>query len=171
MVERPPSATCFRIEKQRETLSYLHLMLLHHWKGAWPANYVSCHWMPRPCCNPCSVSQYLVEFRSAQQPFPSSLLECVPKRRQHWEKLIKLEMVLLLSRFSHVQLCVTPWTIAREAPLSMEFSRQEFWSGFAMPSSRESSQPRDRTWVSCSAGTFVTIWFTKEAPEDKILED
>ena len=122
--------------------------------------------MPRPCCNPCSVSQYLVEFRSAQQPFPSSLLECVPKRRQHWEKLIKLEMVLLLSRFSHVQLCVTPWTIAREAPLSMEFSRQEFWSGFAMPSSRESSQPRDRTWVSCSAGRF----FPTESPRISVYK-
>ena len=108
-------------------------MLLHHWKGAWPANYVSCHWMPRPCCNPCSVSQYLVEFRSAQQPFPSSLLECVPKRRQHWEKLIKLEMVLLLSRFSHVQLCVTPWTIACQSPLSMKFSRKEYWSGLPCP--------------------------------------
>ena len=30
---------------------------------------------------------------------------------------------------SHVQLFVTPWTIAHQAPLSMEFSRQEYWSG------------------------------------------
>ena len=28
-----------------------------------------------------------------------------------------------------VQLCVTPWTVAHQAPLSMEFSRQEYWSG------------------------------------------
>ena len=28
-----------------------------------------------------------------------------------------------------VQLFVTPWTVARQAPLSMEFSRQEYWSG------------------------------------------
>ena len=35
--------------------------------------------------------------------------------------------------FSHVLLCVTPWTIARQAPLSMEFSRQEYWSGLPCP--------------------------------------
>ena len=33
-----------------------------------------------------------------------------------------------LSRFSHVLLCATLWTIARQAPLSMGFSRQEYWS-------------------------------------------
>ena len=31
--------------------------------------------------------------------------------------------------FSHVQLFVTPWNIAHQAPLSMGFSRQEYWSG------------------------------------------
>ena len=30
---------------------------------------------------------------------------------------------------SHVQLFVTPWTVALQAPLSLEFSRQEYWSG------------------------------------------
>ena len=38
-------------------------------------------------------------------------------------------LLLLLSRFSHVQLCVTAWTVARQAPLSMRFSRKECWSG------------------------------------------
>ena len=31
--------------------------------------------------------------------------------------------------FSHVQFCATPWSAARQAPLSMGFSRQEYWSG------------------------------------------
>ena len=35
----------------------------------------------------------------------------------------------LLSHFSHVQLFVTLWTVACQAPLSMGFSRQEYWSG------------------------------------------
>ena len=30
---------------------------------------------------------------------------------------------------SHVRLFATPWTVAHQAPLSMEFSRQEYWSG------------------------------------------
>ena len=35
----------------------------------------------------------------------------------------------MLSRFSYIQLFVTAWTIAHQAPLCMEFSRQEYWSG------------------------------------------
>ena len=48
-----------------------------------------------------------------------------------------------------------------QAPLSMEFSRQEYWSG--LPFSRESSWPRDRTQVSCIAGRFFTAWATRKA--------
>ena len=47
----------------------------------------------------------------------------------------------VLSRFRHVRLFVTPWIVAHQAPLSMGFSRQEYWSGFAMPSSKGSSCP------------------------------
>ena len=35
----------------------------------------------------------------------------------------------MLSHFSHVRLFATPWTIGHQAPLSMEFSKQEHWSG------------------------------------------
>ena len=34
---------------------------------------------------------------------------------------------------SHVRFFVTPWTIARQAPLSMEFSRQKYWTGLSFP--------------------------------------
>ena len=34
---------------------------------------------------------------------------------------------------SHVQLCATPWTVPRQAPLSIEFSRQEHRSGLPFP--------------------------------------
>ena len=40
----------------------------------------------------------------------------------------------MLSHFSHVQLSATPWTMASQAPLSMGFSRQEYWSGLPFPS-------------------------------------
>ena len=42
--------------------------------------------------------------------------------------------MLLLSRFSRVQLIATPWTAAHQAPPSMRFSRQEYWSGLPLPS-------------------------------------
>ena len=45
-----------------------------------------------------------------------------------------LLLLLLLSHFSRVQFCVTPWTAAHQAPPSMGFSRQEYWSGVSPPS-------------------------------------
>ena len=39
----------------------------------------------------------------------------------------------MLSCFSRVWLCVTPWTVAHQAPLSMGFSRQEYWSRLPFP--------------------------------------
>ena len=40
----------------------------------------------------------------------------------------------MLTHFSCVQLFVTPWTVAHQAPLSMGFSRQEYWNGLPFPS-------------------------------------
>ena len=88
---------------------------------------------------------------------------------------------------------LTLW--AHQAPLSMEFSRQEYWKlnlkvaqscltlcglmdysvyeilqtrileWVAFPFSKESSQPRDQTQVSCIAGKFFASWVTREAQE------
>ena len=43
-------------------------------------------------------------------------------------------MKVKVKSLSHVQLFATPWTISYQAPLSMEFSRQEYWSGLLFPS-------------------------------------
>ena len=42
--------------------------------------------------------------------------------------------VCMLSHISHVQLFATLWAVAHQAPLSMGFSRQEYWSGLTCPS-------------------------------------
>ena len=39
----------------------------------------------------------------------------------------------VLSHFSCVQFFPAPWTVAHQAPMSMGFSRQEYWSGFPCP--------------------------------------
>ena len=49
-----------------------------------------------------------------------------------WKDATKLFVVA--SSLSRVQLFAAPWTVAREAPQSMGFSRQEYWSGFPFPS-------------------------------------
>ena len=51
-----------------------------------------------------------------------------------WFNLMFVCCAALLSRFSHLWLFVTLWTVARQAPLSMGFSRQEYWSGLPFPS-------------------------------------
>ena len=49
-------------------------------------------------------------------------------------------LLLLLSHFSRVRLCATPWTAAHQAPLSLGFSRQEHWSGLPFPSPMHESE-------------------------------
>ena len=56
-----------------------------------------------------------------------------------------VSLLLLLSR--GVRLLVTPWTAAHQAPPSMGFSRQEYWSGVPLPS------------PFVSLGRFITRYF------------
>ena len=57
---------------------------------------------------------------------------------------------------SLVQLFATPWTVVRQAPLSVGILQARLLERVAMPSSRGSSQPRDQTQVSHTAGRFFT---------------
>ena len=43
-------------------------------------------------------------------------------------------MLSSVQSLSRVQLFAIPWKVARQAPLSLKFSRQEYWSGFPFPS-------------------------------------
>ena len=57
---------------------------------------------------------------------------------------------------------VTPWAVALQAPLSMEFSRQEYWSGFhSLLQGIFLTQRSNR--IFCIEGRFFTIWATREA--------
>ena len=59
---------------------------------------------------------------------------------------------LLLSHFSRVRLCATPWTAAHQAPPSLGFSSQEHWSGLPFPSLMHETEK----WKSCP--TLATPW-------------
>ena len=52
-----------------------------------------------------------------------------------------------------------PQTVARQAPVFVRCSRQEYWSGLPFLPPGESSRPRDRTWVSC-VSSFAGRFFT-----------
>ena len=73
-----------------------------------------------------------------------------------------------LSHFSYVQLFATLWTVARQASLSMGFSRPEYWRGLPHPPpGRASSRPRGRTHsshVSCIGSWVLSHWHHLGSP-------
>ena len=50
----------------------------------------------------------------------------------------------------------TPWTVARQAPLSIEFSRQEYWSGLPFPHPGDRPNPGIQSASPALAGEFFT---------------
>ena len=60
---------------------------------------------------------------------------------QHLCQVEQRMLLLLLSHFSRVRLSATPWTVAYQAPPSMGFPRQEYWSGLPLPSPEQSICP------------------------------
>ena len=82
--------------------------------------------------------------------------------------MLLLLLLLLLSHFSHVQLCATPWTAAHQAPLSLGFSRQEHWSGLPLPSPVRESEvaqlcPTLSDPIACSLpGSSTSMGFSRQ---------
>ena len=72
------------------------------------------------------------------------------------EDFYSLASLMLECILSCVQLFATPWTIARQAPLSMEFPRQEYWSGLPFP------PPGDLhdSGIESAASALATRFFT-----------
>ena len=76
--------------------------------------------------------------------------------------------VCMLGHFSHVQLFVTLWALAHQAPLSMGFTRQKYWSGLPCPPPADLPNPgiEPKSLLSPAlAGGFFTISATWKAPK------
>ena len=76
----------------------------------------------------------------------------------------------VLSHFSRVQLFATLWTIAHQAPLSMGFSRQEYWSGLPYPPSGALPNPGTEA-VSLTSPALASGFFTTCAHWETIVLD
>ena len=132
---------------------------LQHARPSCPSSTPGVHSDSHPSsqwCHP-AISSSVVPFSSCPQSLPSS--ESFPMSQLL--TIIGLHK-LNFAQFSHVQLFVTPWTVAYTAPLPMEFSRQEYRSG--LPFSSPGDLPDPGTRVSCIAGRSFTIWATREPP-------
>ena len=95
-------------------------------------------------------------------------------RQEHWSGLPFPSPMhgCMLSRFSRVRLCATPWTAAHQAPLSTRFSRQEYWSRLPFPfrplvkiwknTDIQSELPLDFNVFSCHLPVFRFFTITPE---------
>ena len=93
----------------------------------YPPQDSMCAKLPQSClilCDPMDCS-----------PPGSSICGISQARILEWVAISfsKVLHACMLSHVSHAQLFATPWTEARQAPLSMGFSRQEYWSGLPCP--------------------------------------
>ena len=78
----------------------------------------------------------------------------------------------MLSHFSHIWLCMNLWTLAHQAPLSIGFSRQEYWSGLPCPSPGDLPDPGIEPMTlrpPALAGRYFTTSATWEAQRTCIL--
>ena len=83
------------------------------------------------------------------------------------------ELWVCTQSLSSVQLFRTPWAVAHQAPLSMAFSRQEYWSRFPFPSSRDLSHPGIEPaslMTPMLADKFLTNWTTGEVLHSLLCE-
>ena len=80
--------------------------------------------------------------------------------RHDWARIYIEYICCAMLSCSVMSDCATPRTAAHQAPLSLGILQASILEWVAMPSSRGSSWPRDRTQVSHIAGGFFTIWAT-----------
>ena len=66
----------------------------------------------------------------------------------NWEQPLRRQCTCVLSHFSRVRFFSTLWTVACQAPLSIRFSRQEYWSGLPCPPPEDLPHPGYRTHIS-----------------------
>ena len=70
--------------------------------------------------------------------------------------ICKRDQFRSVQSLSHVQTLVTPWTVAHQAPLFMEFSRQEYWGGLPYPTPGDLPDPGIELTSAMAGRFFIT---------------
>ena len=76
---------------------------------------------------------------------------------------LRENLLCVLSCFSRIRVFATPWTVAHQAPLSMGFSRQEYWSGLLCPPLGDLPHP-GMEHLSLMSPALAGRFFTTSAP-------
>ena len=97
------------------------------------------------------------------RPTPSDPMDCsLPGSSIHGifkARVLEWGAIAFSGVLSHIQLFATPWTVPRQAPLSMEFSRQEYWSRLPYLLPGDFSDPEIET-VSLASPALAGRFFT-----------
>ena len=132
-------------------------------------NSIPCYsyYIVGPCCLSFLLINVIACFYQSQTPSPS-LPHLLPlgNHKSFLYVCESFSVSCMLSRFSHVRLCATPWTVAHQAPLPMGFSRQEYWSGLPCPLPGDLPDPGIKPMslmFPALAGGFFTTSTTWEA--------
>ena len=88
-----------------------------------------------------------------------------------------MKVKVRVKSLSHVQLLATPWTAAHQAPPSVGFSRQEYWSGVPLPSAKQSMTMKSVSAAKYLMARMLPIWsqmylrIISEVKQEKIVEE
>ena len=116
--------------------------------------------------HPVSFSSCAVGLRCTLLDFTAEKCEAFLQiQSQSWLTLcVRVCVRACVHTFVRLSLFVTPWTAARQAPLSMGFSRQEYWSGLPFPPPGHRPNTGVEPKSPASAGGFFTISAIWKAP-------
>ena len=95
---------------------------------------------------------FITLLQSPTHFIPSKPKQChlcfpgISNENQQWFSLLSF---CCTQPLSSVRLFATPWTVARQSPLSLEFPRQECWSGLPFPPAGELPNPGIKPFISC----------------------
>ena len=105
--------------------------LISTWSHFWRMLVLKPTVIIKPFWKLCGKSPSFSFYSSVTSHMPLNFF--VPQFSPLYDEDSNIFNCVLLSCFSRVQLCATPWTVAQQAPLSLGFSRQEYWSGLPCP--------------------------------------
>ena len=101
--------------------------------------------------------------------FSKDIQMAIKHMKRYSAMFISVCVCVCVCVLSHVQLFATPWIVAYQAPLSMGFSRQEYWSGLSFPSPGVLPDPGIE-WESLHLLHWQVV-FTTEPPGKPLVEN
>ena len=128
---------------------------------SWPWRKIWCQAYWKPQSEDKSIMCLISPHKTLNKPFVICwwVLICI-------QRMLPFLILSLSVKLSHVQLFATLWTVAHQASLSMEFFRQEYWSGLPFPPLRDLPNPG----IEPASPDFLVLqpdsfyhWATREA--------